>query len=49
MHFEAFAGVQTAQEKPLYGTQSYVVTLIQQSLNIYDFIAIYLQCLWEYF
>lgn len=29
--------VPIAQEKPLYGIQSYVARLIQQSLNIYDF------------
>lgn len=40
-HFRAFAVVQIA----LYGTQSYVTTLIQQSLNIYDFIAVHLQSL----
>lgn len=40
-HFRTFAVVQIA----LYSTQSYVATLIQQALNIYDFIAVHLQYL----
>lgn len=40
-HFRAFPVVQIA----LYGTQSHVATLTQQSLNIYDFTAIHLQYL----
>lgn len=40
-HFRTFAMVQVA----LYSTQSYGATLIQQSLNIYDFTAIHLQYL----
>lgn len=49
IHFKDFALAQIAQEKPLYGIQSCVATLIQQSLNIYNFIAIHLQYLWECF
>lgn len=47
LHLKAFAVAQAAQEKSSYRIQSCAAVLIQQSLNIYNFIAIHLQFLWE--